>query len=176
MSMRNPKWVTPTRQNHLVTLFTRSGGFCVFGHKPCSIPEHHYEVFIEYLIDDWKADDRAQRAADWKAVQRQIHSLGERKYPLHGEFNNIGMDVFYASQPQYYYIGLGISGLTFKPFAEVRLSSSYVKLHVDIGKALKGLSKSKKRKTIRYGIPLPDGVHNNIIQVCNLAVRHYLEQ
>jgi len=30
-----PKWATPDRKNSLVELLLSSGGFCVFGHKPC---------------------------------------------------------------------------------------------------------------------------------------------
>ena len=156
--MAYPKWATPDRQAHLVSLFLRSKGFCVYGHKPCLMPEHHYEVFIEHLIADWKADDREQRQAEWQAEQRQLHSLGERRYPLHGQFSAIGKDVFYATQPQYYLLGLAISGITFKPFAKIRLASSFVHLHIDLGNTLKGVSKAKRRKAIRYGKALPDEI------------------
>lgn len=172
---RYPKWVTPDRQLHLVKLFIRSKGFCVFGHKDCLIPEHHYELFIEDLIRDWKASDREQDTADWHYEQRLIHSLAERRYPIRGTFSAISKEIFFASQPQYYILGLGISGLTFKPFALIRLSSSYICLYVDIGDSLKGLSKAKRRKVIRYGQPLPLEYHDQIINLCRLAVRHYLE-
>jgi len=175
MARRYPKWVTPDRRTHLVKLFVSSRGFCVFGHTDCLIPEHHYEVFIEDLIEDWKADDREQDTADWKAEQRRIHSLGERQYPLRGTFNAISKDIFFADQPQYYILGLGISGLTFRPFALIRLSSSYVSLFVDIGDSLKGLSKSQRRKAIRYGKPLPLEYQNEFTSLCREAVRHYLE-
>ena len=173
--MAYPNWATPNRQTHLVRLFLRSNGFCVFGHKPCPIPEHHYEVFIEHLIADWKADDREQRQAEWQAEQRQLHSLGERRYPLHGQFSAIGKDIFYARQHQYYLLGLAINGLTFRPFAKVRLASSFVHLYIDLGDTLKGVSKTKRRKAIRYGKALPDEIQRQINELCSLAVRHYLE-
>lgn len=175
MSRRYPKWVTPDRQTCLVKLFIRSKGFCVFGHTDCLIPEHYYELFIEDLISDWKADDRAQDTADWKAEQRRIHSLAERQYPLRGTFNAISKDIFFADQPQYYLVGLGISGLTFRPFALIRLASSYVSLFVDIGTSLKGLSKAQRRKAIRYGKPLPLEYQRELTSLLRLAVRHYLE-
>ena len=168
--MRYPKWVTPDRQAHLVHLFLNSKGFCVFGHKPCPIPDHHYEVFIEHLIRDWVSDDRAQRQAEWQAEQRQIHSLGERREPLRGRFSNIAKDIFYTEQPQFYLLGLGISGLTFKPFARVRLASSFLHLFVDLGDTLKAVSKNKRRKALRYG-----KVTNEINGKIREAVRHYLE-
>lgn len=167
---QSPKWLTPDRKTHLIALFTRSQGFCVFGHKPCPIPEHHYETFIEDLIAYWVADDRAQRNAEWQAERRAIHSLGERREPLRGRFNAIGKDIFFAEQPQYYLLGLGISGLTFKPFAKVRIASSFVNLYIDLGDSLKEVSKSQRRKALRYG-KVSDDVRVSI----NKAVRHYLD-
>ena len=76
-------------------------------------------------------------------------------------------------QPAYYLDGLGISGLTFKPFARIRIASSFVFLFVDLGDTLKGVSKSKRRKAIRYGKALPVNIQNEIHQLCRLAVRHY---
>jgi hypothetical protein len=46
-----PKWANSTRESYLVTLFLRSRGFCVFGHPKCTTPEHHYEIYIDNLID-----------------------------------------------------------------------------------------------------------------------------
>ena len=174
MARQSPKWVMPQRQAHLVSLFLRSGGFCVFGESPCSCPErHHYEPFTEGLIQDWIADDRAQRIAELEAERRQLHGLGEIG-AIKGRFNAIGRDIFFGQQPQYYVDGLGVSGLTFKPFAEVRVCSSLVHLYVDIGEALKGLGKGKRRKAIRYGKGLPKEAEERVNEACSKAVRHYL--
>jgi len=172
--MAYPKWATPDRRHHLVSIFLRSRGFCVFGHPQCSIPEHHYEVYIEGLIADWKADDHQQDTAEWQEERKQLHSLAERRYPLRGQFSIISKDIFFSEQPLYYLLGLGISGLTFKPFAKVRLSSSYVNLFIDLGDTLKRVSKTKRRKAIRYGTALPLEVQKEVEQVIRLAVRHYL--
>lgn len=169
-----PLWATPERKTHLIALFNRSGGFCVFGHKNCLIPEHHYEVFIEDLIADWKADDREQRLADWIAEQRRIHSLGEKTYPLRGQFSAISQSIYGDSQPLYFIQGIGVSGLTLKPFAKVRISSSYMRLYVDLGDTLKQVSKSRRRKAVRYGKPLPQHVANNVSTLVGKAVRDYI--
>jgi hypothetical protein len=170
-----PKWATPSRQAHLVKLFRRSGGFCVFGERPCTNPmHHHYAPFAEGLISDWQADDRAESLAIWQAEQRALHNLAERG-ALRGEFNAIGRDIFHDAQPVFYLDGLGISALTFRPFAKVRLSSSYVCLHVDVGSALKKVSKSQRRKAIRYGKPLSHTSKAEIDQICSLAVKDYLK-
>jgi hypothetical protein len=134
-----------------------------------------YEARIKPLIADWIADDRASAQAEWQAEQRAIHSLAERG-PQRGQFNATGRDVFYAAQPLYYYIGLGISGLTFRPFAKVRLSSTFTALHVELGNTLKGMSKNKRRKAIRYGKPLTRKVLKEVESKCNEAARHYLKR
>ncbi len=168
MAKHKPKWANGDRQAHLVKLFLQSGGFCVFGHKPCPYPEkHHYEPFTEGVIKWWKSEDRAQRQAELEAESRVLHGLHERGRPL-CQFN---AEVFFAEQPLYYHEGIGISGLTFKPFVKVRLASSYVYLYVDLGDTLRGVSKSKRRKAIRYGKPLPSEVQRKVDHLCSLAVK-----
>jgi len=169
-----PKWANPQRQAHLVNLFRRSGGFCVFGESPCSNPEqHHYELFIDGLIDDWRADDRAQQWADWQAEQKALHSLGEVGR-IKGEFNSIARDVFFANQVVYHFESIGISGLTFRPFAKVRLTSSFIALHVDIGDAMRTVSKNQRRKAMRYSKITPD-VKKEVDRLCSMAVKDYLK-
>ena len=169
-----PKWSTPNRQAHLVKLFLDSGGFCIYGHINCSIPEHHFELYIETLIDGWKAEDREQARLDWLAERKAMHSLGERRYPIAGRFNNISMDIFHEKQPLFYLEALGIDGLKLQPFARVKLASSWLRLYVDLGNSLRGTSKNKRRKAIRYGKPLPQEVEARITRLVSLAVRDYL--
>ena len=169
-----PKWSTLDRKAHLVKLFVDSGGFCIYGHKACSIPEHHYEVYIEALIDDWKAEDREQARLDWEAERKALHSLGERRYPIAGRFNNISQDIFHDKQPLYYLEALGISGLKLQPFAKVKIASSYMRLYIDLGNSLRGISKNKRRKAIRYGKELPKSIQERIAEKVSLAVRDYL--
>lgn len=170
-----PKWSTPERRQKLVDLFTSSGGFCVFGHKRCLIPEHHYELYIEALIADWKEADREQREAEWFAELKAIHSLGERTSPLRGQFSAISKEIWGGSQPLFYIETLGISGVTLKPFAKVRLPSSYMRLYVDLGNALRVLSKSKRRKIIRYGKPLPKTAEEKVSKLVRESVKHYFD-
>ena len=135
-----------------------------------------YDLKSEQIIEVWKAEDRAERKALAKAERKALHSLGERRYPLRGQFSAIGKDIFYPSQPSHYVEGLGISGLTFEPFAKVRIASSYMRLFVELGDTLKGVSKSKRRKAIRYGKALPVPIQKRIELLCSLAVRHYLSK
>ena len=169
-----PKWATPERREVLVQLFLSSGGFCVFGHKQCLIPEHHYYLHTEYLISDWKQMDREQSQADWLVEHKAMHTLGERSYPVTGRFNAISRDIFGSNQPLYYLEGQSVSGLTLLPFVRVRIASSYVRLYIDLGEALRQVSKSRRRKAIRYGKPLPREAEVAVRRKVLEAVRHYL--
>jgi len=169
-----PKWATLDRRNVLVQLFLSSGGFCVYGHKKCLIPEHHYCLYSELLIKDWKQVDTEQSQADWQAERKALHSLGERTFPTRGQFSAISRDIYAGNQPLYYLDGQAVSGLTFTPFIRVRIASSYIRLYVDLGEALRQVSKSKRRKAIRYGKTLPEPTKVAIRRKVLEAVKDYL--
>ena len=169
-----PKWVTPERQARMVELFHDSHGFCVFGHETCLIPEHHYAVFIEYLIQDWRTDDRQAETAEWEFERHRMHSLAEPYRFARGRFGTISKEIFYSKQPSYYLVGVAMSGITLTPFAKIRIANSYVNLYVDLGTALRKLSKSARRKAVRYGRPLPLEIQDEVNRACKEAVKHYL--
>ena len=169
-----PKWLTPERKAYLVDLFYKSGGFCVYGHRPCTNPEHHYLNYIEAIIRNWVSDDIAERLAEWRAEQVRLHATADRHEPVRGMFNAVSSDIWHAEQPQHYIEALGISGLDFHPFAKVRLSSSFMRLQVSLGDSLRELSKNRKRKVIRYGKALPLHIESKINSMVAQAVSHYL--
>ena len=167
-----PKWSNPDRRACLIRLFERSQGFCIFGHRPCQFPSHHYELFIDDLIKDWQADDTAKANALWQAERKAMHSLGEVGR-TRGEFSSIGREIFFARQPESYILALGVSAISFQPIAKVRLSSSYRALHVNILPALQGLPKNQRRKLLRYGKRLPSEGEARLHEVVKQAVEHY---
>jgi len=67
-----------------------------------------------------------------------------------------------------------MNGLTCKPFAKVKIASSYYHLYIDLGDCLKSISKNRKRKAIRYHKPLPQSVDELINDKIANAVKHYL--
>ena len=168
-----PKWATPSRQAELVKLFLDSGGFCVYGHKDCTTPKHHYELFIEGLIADWIADDRELATLERQEERKALHTLNEPRY-RDGRFGSISREIFYGCQPLFYIEALGMSGVRLQPFAKVRLPSSYLHLDIDLGNSLKGVAKNKRRKAIRYGKPLPAKTQARVWELVWLAVRDYL--
>ena len=150
---------------------------CAYGDYPCYKPhECHYELYTDRLVKDWVQSDRQVKIAEWQAERKQLHSMGERRTPVRGRFNIISQDIYYPRQPSYYLEALGISGLTFKPFAKIRIANTYTHLFVDLGNALKPVSKNHRRKAIRYGKPLPKDITGIIDEHCNRAVRHYLNR
>lgn len=164
-----PKWLTSDRKTALLDLFNRSRGFCVFGHSKCQYPSHHYINFIEDLIKDWQGYDREQRLSELKAELEAIHRTNFRYIPLAGKFSAVSKDIFFDGQPLFYIEGFGISGLTFKPFAKVRLASSFVVLWVELDKlAYVLISKNKKRKALRYHKRI-EAIDRQVIS----AVKHY---
>lgn len=172
--MAKPKWATSDRQDALIRLFLDSGGFCVFHHKGCLNPEHHYTEFIEALIRDWQLDDRQQASLLWQIERKALHALSQRKLPVSGQFNAVSRDIYADNQPLYYIEGFGLSAITAKPFVKVRLSSTYMRLHINLGDTLKRLSKNKRRKIVRYdkgGLPLE--VEKQVNQIIKEAVRDY---
>ncbi len=81
--------------------------------------------------------------------------------------------MFYDKQPEFFVEAIGVSGLTYKPFAKVRLASSFMRLHVDLKDTLKPVSKNQKRKALRYGKVTAD-IQGKVNDACWLAVKHYL--
>ena len=86
---------------------------------------------------------------------------------------SIGLEIFHEKQALYYLEGYGVDGLTLQPFARVKVASSYIRLYISLGDSLRGTSKNKRRKAIRYG-KIPQEIQNNIQDVCWKAVKHYL--
>lgn len=132
-----------------------------------------YELKLAEVIGDWIAEDKQAKAYERKAISRMLHSIPEVG-KLRGQFNAISRDIYHESQPTYFIECLGISGLTFNPFAKVRIASSYVRLHVDLKAPLANVSKNRKRKYLRYGKGLPIEVQKEVELTCNKAIAHYL--
>jgi len=65
--------------------------------------------------------------------------------------------------------------LKLKPFALVKLSSSYQHLYIDLGESLKNISKNRKRKAIRYHKPLPQSANDVVSKLIIEAVKDYLK-
>ena len=167
-----PKWATIERKTYLVNLFHDSNGFCVYGHKNCTNPEHHYINYIDDLIRDWIASDRRDTIARYQAEYNERHRLRDR-LPLRGQFSGIAKDIYYDHQPLFYIENIGINGVTFKPFIKIRICSSNTHIYVDISNTLKSMSKNARRRLIRHACK--DKYSEILNPVCINAVKDYLK-
>lgn len=171
------KWLTPERKETLARILADYLDIklwqvdLISGEYYCPA----YESRTKPLILDWQASDRADTRNLWEYERRRIHSLHERVYPLRGEFSAISREIYSQAQPLYYTAGMGLSPLTLKPFVLIRMSSTYVGLHVNLGDTLKRASKNQRRKHLRYGKRLPDDIQSEIDSLCRRAVNHWLE-
>lgn len=163
-----PKWATPQRRAYLIELFEKCGGFCVYGHRPCPHPEHHFENHIEVTIEYWKQDDREERAEQIRMERELLHAMPDES-GWGRRFDPVAREQFFDRQPQYYVEALGISGSTFNPIAQVRIPSTNQRLFVDVPKPdLHRLSKHQRRKAKRY--------HKETVDCnCAQAVQDYWE-
>ncbi len=170
-----PKWATLDRRTFLVSILTEYLAIKGWKLDLMTGEFYHldYEARINPLIADWKQLDREQRQAEWEAERKAIHSLGQRTYPIRGQFSAVSRDIYAESQPLYYLEGQAVSGLTLTPFVKVRIASSYIRLYVDLGKELRQVSKNKRRQGIRYGKPLPQSTTTAIRQKVMEAVKDY---
>ena len=170
-----PKWATFDRKLKLVSILTEY--LSIRGWKLDLLTDEFYhldyEARIKPLIADWKQLDREGSQADWEAERKAMHSLGERTYPLRGQFSAISRDIYAESQPLYYLEGQAVSGVTLMPFVKVRIASSYIRLFVDLGKDWRQVSKNKRRQAIRYGKPLPPTTRVAIMRKVMEAVKDY---
>jgi hypothetical protein len=166
-----PQWSTPERRKHLVDLFDRCGGYCVFGDWGCQIDEHHYELFIEGIIDSWKAEDRERRNYECKLEPQQILDGTYGRYGT--TFDPVARDVFVNSRPSYYLVGLGVNPFTYQRVALVRIPSTFIHLFVDVGTAVQDVSKNARCKALRHGKVRNGALMAKIDELCKLAVEDW---
>ncbi len=176
-----PKWLTIDRKLSLAKIIlaysSKLSGWKV-DLDTGKIYNPEYEEHFEALVKYWRSGDRLDDRLAWLEEQKAIHSLGEKAYPLRGRFSNIAQAIWHDRQPVYYIEAIGMSGVTLKPFAKVKIGSSFMRLHVDLGDSLKRtptLSKNARRKAIRYGKALPLDSERKVNELVKLAVKDYLK-
>ena len=140
-----------------------------------AVPEYDmkilYDVLLENKIADYKDEDKAR----WHFERKQMHSLGEPYLYSRGRWNAVARDIFYSRQLAYKVLGIGVNPINYQPFVKIRLSSSYEYLYIDIPiqKIFKTVSKSAKRKAIRYN-KMKSGISEQIDKLINDTVVQYV--
>ncbi|MBI2858069.1 MAG: hypothetical protein HYX90_03225 [Chloroflexi bacterium] len=123
------------------------------------------------LIDDWVAEDREQRAVERLEEQKRLHATSDRNVPMRGRFSAVSRDVYHDAQPLYYIEAIGLSAVTLRPFAKVRIPSSYTYVYVDIGACFRPLSRNKRKKLVKYARGIPVDVEHAISATVLMAIR-----
>ncbi len=132
-----------------------------------------YDVKETEILRYWRELDRIQRQADYEAEYQARHKTNDRTLPLHGKFSGVSQDIWHDTQPEFQIEAIGYSAIKKQPFVKVRLSGSFIRLHVDLGNTLRLLSKSRRRKVIRYGKPIPENIRERVESLAWLAVKNY---
>ena len=77
-----------------------------------------HDATVEEVKASWKADDREQRALDWKREQQAILD-GTFNY-FNSRFDPIAKSVFMAQRPEFYLHATGMDGMHARPVAVVK--------------------------------------------------------
>jgi hypothetical protein len=175
--MPKPKWITSTRELYLAKVALDYLDNLVGWQLDVETGELHHsglDAKLSSIIANWVSDDRELRQLEWELERKALHRVTDRQYPISGQFNAVSRDIYHDSQPLYYIEGYGLSGITSRPFVKVRLSSTYMRLHINLGDTLKRLSKNKRRKVVRYDKGgLPKEVEAKVKALITEAVRDY---
>ena len=127
-----------------------------------------HEAVTEETIASWKADDREQRALDWKREQQAIL---DGTYGSYGSrFDPVARDVFMAQRPEYYLKATGVDAVHFRPIAVVRVPSTDICLFLDVSAAFVKPTKSQRKNARRRGKPIQE-VTVTVEQLCQQAVQ-----
>ena len=125
-----------------------------------------HDATVEEVKASWKADDREQRALDWKREQQAILD-GTFDY-FGGRFDPIAKDVFMSQRPEYYLAATGVDGVHHRPIAVVRVPSTSIMLYLDVSAAFVKPTKSQRKNGRRRGKPVQEVT---VEELCLEAIR-----
>lgn len=128
-------------------LFTKSRGFCVYGHENCPhLHIHGYEVVSENMIALWIEQDRDEKQALWEKEERELHRLPQIR--KRGPFDSIRKWEYLDNRPIFRIVAIGVNAFTQHRTAQVEIPGLGTTIWVD----LSGIkcSKNKLRKVVRY--------------------------
>ena len=139
-----------------------------------------HEATVEETIATWQADDREQRALDWKREQQAIldgtyGSYGRlavtgRDGVVRPQLDPVSRDQFMAQRPEYYLMATGMDGVHARPVAVVRVPSTSIYLYLDVSAAFVKPTKSQRKNARRRGKPVQE-VTVTVEQLCQEAVQ-----
>lgn len=134
---------------------------------------HHLPPWLAKELEAyWKADDRDKRSYLLKLEKRRMHALSPQ-ITKRGEWDSIRREQYLANREVFEIVAIGISALTFKRVAQVRIPSLKATLWVDLTRI--EVNKSKSRKLARYKRgAAPKEMESRIVERCRKAVERCL--
>ncbi|MDO8531248.1 MAG: hypothetical protein Q7T26_03625 [Dehalococcoidia bacterium] len=88
-------------------------------------------------------------------------------------YDPVKRDVHVSERPDFYVMGYSYDALRNTTVLTVRISGSYMRLHIDVGAPFSRLSKNKRRKVCRYGAGVPVPAQKLIGEKVKQAVQLY---
>jgi hypothetical protein len=138
-----------------------------------------HEATVKETKASWQADDREQRALDWKREQSTLHTGEVGKFIQFStgksrlrNIDPIEMDNFVQNRPSYYLKATGVDGVHFRPVAVVRVPSTNIQLFVDVSAAFVKATKNQRRLARRRGKPIQE-VTVTVEELCQQAVQSW---
>ena len=126
-----------------------------------------YEQHSEYLIGDWKAEDRAEREWLWRREQQLLHNMPDER-GWGQQYDPVAKDQFMSSRKPFEIEAISVNPLTLQRVARIRVAGTGQRLFVNIMRHGKGKNARKKElRRAAKGVASPN--HN----LCKAAVDRF---
>jgi len=102
-----------------------------------------YEQHSEYLIGDWKAEDRAEREWLWRREQQLLHNMPDER-GWGQQYDPIAKDQFMSSRKPFEIEAISVNPLTLQRVVRIRVAGTGKRLFVNIMRHGKGKNARKK--------------------------------
>ena len=126
-----------------------------------------YEQHSEYLIGDWKTEDRAEREWLWRREQQLLHKMPDER-GWGQQYDPVAKDQFMSSREPFEIEAISVNPLTLQRVARIRIAGTGKRLFVNIMRHGKGKNARKKElRRAAQGVASPN--HN----LCKAAVTRF---
>lgn len=126
-----------------------------------------YEQHSEFLIEGWKAEDRAKKEWLWRREQQLLHKMPDER-GWGRVFDPVAIDQFMTSRQPFEIEAVSVNPLTKQRVARIRVAGTGERLFVNIMR--QGIGKSAKKKALRRAA---QGVASPNYNLCKAAVDRF---
>ena len=126
-----------------------------------------YEQHSEFLIEGWKAEDRAEWEWLWRREQQLLHKMPD-ELGWGKTYDPVAREQFMESRGSFELEAINVNPLTKQRVARIRVAGTGERLFVNIMR--QGIGKSAKKKAIRRAA---QGVASPNYNLCKAAVDRF---